>query len=233
MTLAALYATHQPYVRGVVRKLGVTEPDVDDLTQEVFCVLMRRPLADTEPRGVRRWLYQAARRVVGNHRRQRRRAALRLEHAWEPIAPPCPEAEAMRGEARERIARTVATLPSEARALHRLSEVEGLPAPAVAERLGLNVDTAYARIRALRRRLAQAVVGRSRWTCSAAKVLLLVVLALAAIVLSQAGCAVAEAPSSLVSRASSAREASDDRGVAVRLALRGPALGLAGAAARR
>jgi RNA polymerase sigma factor (sigma-70 family) len=232
MTLAALYSTHHPYVRGVVRKLGVDAPDVDDLTQEVFCVLMRRPLAETEPRGVRRWLYQTTRRVVGNHRRGRRREALRLEHAWEPIVPPCPEAQAMRGEACGRIAHTVAALPSEARALYRLSEVEGLPGPAVAERLGLNVDTAYARIRALRRRLTQAVVGRSGSMSPAGRALLLVVLALAAILLSQAGCAVVEAPSSLVSRAPSTGEASDDRTVAVRLALRGAALGLADAAAR-
>jgi RNA polymerase sigma factor (sigma-70 family) len=216
MTLATLYAAHHPYVRGVVRKLGVSEPDVDDLTQEVFCVLLRRPLEDTEPRGARRWLYQTARRVVSNYRRGRRREAPRLEHAWEPLTVPCPETEAMRGEARERLARAVAALPSEARALYRLSEVEGLPGPRVAERLGLNPNTTSARVRALRGRLARA--------------LLLVALLLAALLVLQGGCAVNEAPSSAVSKASSARRTSDERCMA---ALPGPALAVAVAAAVR
>jgi RNA polymerase sigma factor (sigma-70 family) len=234
MTFTALYAAHRPYVRGVVRTLGATEPDVDDLTQEVFCVLLRRPLQDSEPRGVRRWLYQTARRVVSNHRRGRRREAPRLERAWEAVPPTCPEGEAMRGEARERLAHALAELPSEARALYRLSEAEGLPGPVVAERLGLNPNTAYARIRALRHRLAQAVLGdRPQRLSSSARILLLLALLLAALLVSQAGCTVALAPSSVVSRAEPAREVPDDRRVALRPALRGPALALAALAAGR
>jgi RNA polymerase sigma factor (sigma-70 family) len=210
MTLAALYTVHRPYVRGVMHKLGVTEPDVDDLTQEVFCVLLRRPLEDSEPRGARRWLYQTARRVVSNYRRGRRREASRRERAWEPLAASCPEAEAMDGEARERLDRAVGALPAEARALYRLSEAEGLPGPVVAQRLGLNPNTTSARIRALRRRLLQA--------------LLLVALLLAALLVSATGCGVVEKPSSAVSQAPSARRAADDLGLA---ALPGPALAAA------
>jgi RNA polymerase sigma factor (sigma-70 family) len=222
MTFTALYAAHRPYVRGVVRTLGATAPDVDDLTQEVFCVLLRRPLLDTEARGVRRWLYQTARRVVSNHRRGCRRETTRLEQAWEPLPTACPEGEAMRGEARERLAQALAELPSEARALYRLSEAEELPGPVVAKRLGLNENTAYARIRALRRRLSQAVLGEKASRSSAARILLLLALLLAALLVSQVGCTVAGAPSSVVSRAAAAGEVADDRP-----ALRRAALGLA------
>ncbi|MCA9706050.1 MAG: sigma-70 family RNA polymerase sigma factor [Myxococcales bacterium] len=215
MSIATLYAAHLPYVRGAVRQLGVAEADVDDVTQEVFLVLMRRPPAEPASRGMRRWLYQTARRVASNHRRGRRRREQRLAHAWglPSSLAACPERAAMDRQARERLDRELEALPAASRALYRLSEVEALPGPEVAQRLGLNPNTAYARVRALRRRLAQA--------------LLVLALLLAALLVSQAGCTVSEASSSVVARARGASEATEVGGERGGLALRGPALGLA------
>ncbi|MCH9686452.1 MAG: sigma-70 family RNA polymerase sigma factor [Deltaproteobacteria bacterium] len=210
MTVASLYAVHRPYVAGVVRSLGAPDADVDDLTHEVFCVLLRRSVPLQEPRGARRWLYQAARRVVSNHRRARRRDAARREHAWIPGAGPCPERAAQLDEARRRLGRQVEALPAQGQALYQLSEVDELPGPVVAERLGLNPNTAYARVRSMRRRLLQALV--------------MLLLLATALLVSALGCTVQVESSHQITRAAAAPRGGEHE--PRHAALRGPALGL-------
>ena len=53
----------------------------------------------------------------------------------------------------------LAGLPEEQRLLFLLSEVEGVRAPEIAGQLGLNINTLYSRLQALRRQFARAVAG--------------------------------------------------------------------------
>jgi RNA polymerase sigma factor (sigma-70 family) len=151
------YTRYRRFVGHALRRVGVAEADVDDLSQEVFLVLLRniRDLGETDR--LMGWLHQVARRVASNHRRgvlrrDRRRAA------WsERTELDDPERALARAEAAGFLAGFLEGLDDEARPVFLLSEVEGMAGPAIARRLGLNVNTTYSRIRSLRRRFAAAV----------------------------------------------------------------------------
>jgi RNA polymerase sigma-70 factor (ECF subfamily) len=46
-------------------------------------------------------------------------------------------------------------LPEGQRSVFRLSDLEGMSAPEIAERLGLNLNTVYSRLRAARREVSE------------------------------------------------------------------------------
>ena len=70
--IAALVANHHSLVWRSLRRLGVSEWDADDASQQVFLVAHRR-LADIAPESERSFLLQTALRVAADFRRTRRR----------------------------------------------------------------------------------------------------------------------------------------------------------------
>src|SRR4051812_35441150 len=69
--LRALYEAHAAFVCRSLRRLGVAEPDLDDMLQEVFLVVYQR-LSDYEERDkARAWLYSICVRVAQAQRRSR------------------------------------------------------------------------------------------------------------------------------------------------------------------
>lgn len=159
----AAYARYRGTVRGALAQLGVPDADRDDLAQEVFVVLLRHlgRLADDdgEAGGLRAWIYQAARRVTANHRRAQRRRARREDAVAELLADvDGPRREAVL-EATIVLARFLDELDDDGRAIFLLSEVDGRTGPEIAEALGINVNTAYARVRSVRARLRDIVDG--------------------------------------------------------------------------
>ena len=71
--LAAIFREHAPYVWRVLRRMGVREADVEDVTQEVFVVVHRR-LPEFEGRSaMRTWIYGICLRVASDHRRRGKR----------------------------------------------------------------------------------------------------------------------------------------------------------------
>src|SRR5687768_2690899 len=73
--LERLYEAYHPFVRGALRKHYVDPNDLEDMTQEVFLVLLRRVDEASRTRSIGAWLYQIARRVAANHNRGDRRRA--------------------------------------------------------------------------------------------------------------------------------------------------------------
>ncbi|MEM9454944.1 MAG: sigma-70 family RNA polymerase sigma factor [Myxococcota bacterium] len=154
---SAQYRRYHHFVGHALRRVGVPEADVDDLSQEVFLVLLRnlRDLSDTAQ--LMPWLRQVARRVASNHRRGVLRRQRRQRHWSEPTELDDPERELARAEAAGFLADFFDGLDPQARSVFLLSEVEGLSGPQIAEQLGLNLNTTYSRIRSVRRRFNQAV----------------------------------------------------------------------------
>jgi len=152
--LRALFDQHYDFVLRSALRLGVTRAAVDDVVQETFIVAGRR-LDDFEGRSsVRTWLFGILMRVAHTERRgelrRQRRAAVALEAA------PTAEDPYARKEAADTLHRLMATLDEDRRAAFILADVEGLTAVEIAEGLGVNVNTIYARIRAARKQLAEA-----------------------------------------------------------------------------
>lgn len=154
---SAQYKRYHHFVGHALRRVGVPEADVDDLSQEVFVVLLRNMRELTETERLMPWLHQVARRVASNHRRGVLRRQRRQRHGAEPTEREDPERALARAEAAGFLADFFDGLDPQARPVFLLSEVEGLPGPRIAEQLGLNLNTTYSRIRSVRRRFAEAV----------------------------------------------------------------------------
>jgi RNA polymerase sigma-70 factor (ECF subfamily) len=172
------YERHFSFVWRNVRSLGVAESAVEDVVQDVFMVVHRR-LEDFDPSRAseRTWMFGILRRVVADHRRGARRkpanhagpvgdAALGELH--EPVD--CaPDERLARSQALRALEKLLDTLDDEKREVFVLAELEEMPMPEIAEAIGVNVNTAYARLRAARKAFEQALArhrAAERWMMS-------------------------------------------------------------------
>ncbi|MFO0652938.1 MAG: sigma-70 family RNA polymerase sigma factor [Polyangiales bacterium] len=164
-SFAQIYEEHLDFVWRVARRLGVPEASIDDAVQDVFLVVHDR-LASFEGRSsLRTWLYGIVRRVARDHRPSKRERP--LEEA--------PEARCERSSAHEGLERAEAkrllhalldTLDDDKREVFVLAELEEMPMPEVAQAIGINVNTAHARLRAARHQLEDALArlhARQTW----------------------------------------------------------------------
>lgn len=146
-----------PLVWRTMRRLGPREADAEDLAQEVFLVIHRRLPAFEGRSKLTTWVYGICVRVAADHRRRahvRHEAPALLPEA--PVEADQPERVARR-EARERLDDALAGLDEDKRVVFVLYEIEELPMAEIAEVTGVPVQTAYARLYAARRLLAEAL----------------------------------------------------------------------------
>lgn len=151
--LEQIYREHHAFVWRVLRRLGA--PAVDDAVQEVFVVMHRRRDELDTSRGVRPLLYGISRKVAA-----RQRAKLGREPpaaAVAPAAPVDPEERTARREAAQVVRAALDAMDEDKRMTFLLADVEGMTMPEVAECQGINLNTAYARLRAARQRVTKAV----------------------------------------------------------------------------
>lgn len=144
----ALLERHGPMVRAVCRR-GLTDPGAaDDAFQATFLVLIRHARTVRSARSLGGWLHRVACRVVAKsaaadaHRRRKEMQAMPAkprEHAE-------PDEVAILHE-------EIARLPETYRTPLVLFHLEGLPAAAVADRLGCLEGTVWARLSRARNRL--------------------------------------------------------------------------------
>ena len=157
---AEIFRAHAPLVWRALRRLGVREADVEDLSQEVF-VIVHRKLPTFEGRSaLSTWIYGICVRVASDHKK---RAHVRREQPTD--RPPderhsAPQLEEFaRGQARALLDRALDTLDEDKRAVFVLYEIEELDMPEVAKALSCPLQTAYSRLYAARK-LVQAEVVR-------------------------------------------------------------------------
>lgn len=153
-----LYAEHRGFVRHVLRLHGVTQASLDDGVQDVFLVAFRR-VADFVPRASHRsWLYGIATRVAKDHRRRTTRKGSMLEIDVENVA--CPRTDpcrtAVTAQALHGLYGRLRRMQEARRSVFILSELEEMTAPEIAERLSVNLNTVYSRLRAARREFGAA-----------------------------------------------------------------------------
>ena len=152
LDVAAVFEQHLDFVWRSARRLGVSSAHLDDVVQEVFVIVHRRA-ADFEGRSaLRTWLFGITRRVVRDHFRGQRRTPAEL--VAEPLGadPNAHDAEHLLGarQAQALLHALLATLDADKREVFVLAELEQLSMPEIAAALDLNLNTAYARLRAAR-----------------------------------------------------------------------------------
>jgi RNA polymerase sigma-70 factor (ECF subfamily) len=151
------------YVWGALRRLGVMERDLEDLTHEVFVrVHAQLPLFDPT-RPLRPWLFGIALGISANYRRLARH---RLEVAEDVslFSDGSGSAdEVFEQRQRRRIVHAALDkLALEQRAVLVLHEMDGFGMAEVSLALGINVNTAYSRLRLARSAFKQEVLRLSK-----------------------------------------------------------------------
>jgi RNA polymerase sigma factor (sigma-70 family) len=160
--LEALYVRYEDFVRSALRKHYVSPRELEDMTQQVFIVLLRRLDEATRKQSISSWLYQIARRVAANHHRVERRRGRKHEelaaaHVNQSTTRSAgdPEQEYARKQAWLFIGEFLESLDEEACAVFVMSEIEGLRGVEIASRLRITLPMTYARIRSVRARFAR------------------------------------------------------------------------------
>lgn len=152
-----LYEAHFDFVWRMARRLGVPESTADDVVQDTFVVLHRRLAEYDGATPVRRWLVGMLTRVVQDHRRRyRRKEAACVPHPEEseralPSSLAAPSAEVEQAESVRLLDALLAELAEDKREVLVLAQLEEMTVPEIAELLGANVNTVYARLRTARR----------------------------------------------------------------------------------
>jgi RNA polymerase sigma-70 factor, ECF subfamily len=146
----ALFREHAPFVWRLLRRLGASPVDADDLCQEVFLVLHRRFADIDTTRPLRPWIYGVAIRLASEHRRRRR---FREEacQSFDIGAPASQDEELERRQARGLLHDAIARLEDAKRAIFVLHELEELTMTEIAETVSCPVQTAYSRLHAARK----------------------------------------------------------------------------------
>jgi RNA polymerase sigma-70 factor, ECF subfamily len=169
-----IYNEHFDLVYRNIRRLGVPEALVDDAVQEVFLVVYRR-LGQFEGRSsIKTWIFSIVARVASDHRRTIRRKSPHTRNPGaavdaDDIADERAEGPHERMERLESVRllhRLLDELDDDKRIVLVLAELETMTVPEIADTLGENVNTIYARLRAARREFEQAVArerARDTW----------------------------------------------------------------------
>ncbi len=152
--LRALFEAHYDFAYRSALRLGVTQAAVDDVVQEAFIVAGRKLESFERRSSERTWLFGILMRVAHTERRgelrRQRRAAVAVEAA------PALDEPFERADAVDTLHRLLGLLDDDRRAAFILADVEGMTAVEIADGLGVNVNTIYARIRAARKQLSDA-----------------------------------------------------------------------------
>jgi RNA polymerase sigma-70 factor, ECF subfamily len=163
-----VYREHFAFVWRAAKRLGASDGSLDDVVQEVFVVVHRR-LGDFEGRSsVKTWLFGIALRVVRDHRRAMRRRCVEPAVDVDTLESSAngPAENAERAEAVRVLHALLDELADERREVFVMADLEQMTMPEIAETLGINVNTAYARLRLARQEFEQALArhrARDQW----------------------------------------------------------------------
>jgi RNA polymerase sigma-70 factor (ECF subfamily) len=157
-----LFEEHVAFVWRVLQHLGVAQADLEDTSQEVFLVVHRR-LAEFEGRSsVRTWLYGIAARIARRHRdRAYHKRESAAASAPEPAELPRQHEDLERGRLRALLLAALDALDDDKRAVFVLYEIEEMTMAEVARAVGCPLQTAYSRLHAARRKVAEEVARRT------------------------------------------------------------------------
>jgi RNA polymerase sigma-70 factor, ECF subfamily len=154
-----VFEAHFDYVWAALRRLGVAERELEDLTQEVFIRVFGQLRQFDQERPLRPWLFGFAFRVASDYRRLARNRREILDPRNDETADPAPSAleHVLKTEALLLAQAALDELDLDRRAVFILHELDDCPIPEVAEALSIPLNTAYSRLRLAREQFAACV----------------------------------------------------------------------------
>jgi RNA polymerase sigma-70 factor, ECF subfamily len=156
--LSALVLEHGRFVWRVLRHHGVPDRQLEDCSQEVFIVIIRKFGGFERRSAIRTWIYGICRNVAADARRRKRRKPEILTDAPPDTAAPEGQTDALaRSHAAGQLRLALARLADDARMVFVLYEIESMPMTDVAASVGCNLSTAYSRLYAARKHLRTAL----------------------------------------------------------------------------
>lgn len=153
-----LFDADHGYVLHSLRRLGVAERDLEDLTHDVF-VVVHRKLADYDAtRPARPWLFAISARVASDYRK---RSRVRLEQVTaEPEhidAHPRADDQIERKQQQALVIEALSAIEETRLPLFVMVDLDEVSVPDAAAALGVPLNTAYSRLRLARADFAEAV----------------------------------------------------------------------------
>ncbi|HKQ68823.1 MAG TPA: RNA polymerase sigma factor [Polyangiaceae bacterium] len=156
---AQIFSESFDYVWFSLRRLGVRERDVEDLTHEVFLRIHGQLDRYDPERPLRPWLFAFAYRVASDYRKLARHRLESLEASPEATDASVSAFDVLATREASNLAQAaLGELDVERRAIFLLHEVDGCTMPEIADALQIPLNTAYSRLRLAREQLARALV---------------------------------------------------------------------------
>ncbi|TKD03256.1 RNA polymerase sigma factor [Polyangium fumosum] len=148
-----LYAREWEFVLRTVERYGVPSRDADDIAQEVFSVALRRIEDHDAASSARPWLFVIAMQLATNYRKLARHRIEPLVADWppEPMSDTlAAESALLEGEEQALARELIGRMRPKLREILVLHDLEEQTMPEIAEKLGIPVKTAYARLKLAR-----------------------------------------------------------------------------------
>ncbi len=157
------HEAHGDFVFRTLQRFGVRDADLEDMTQEVFMVVLRKWHTYDREVKMTTWLYGIAMRVAAGQRRRawvrREEPTSELPHETDEASPESALVAARRAQALEEV---LGALDVDARAIFVMFEIEGLSAQEIGDVAGIPVGTVYSRLHYARKKFEQAAELRRR-----------------------------------------------------------------------
>lgn len=152
-----LFDDNHDYVWSSLRRLGVQERDLEDLTHDVFLEVHAKLDRYDRARPIRPWLFAFAVRFASDYRNLARHTTeLRGEPDAVDTLPSAEDAVATRESARL-LQIALDSLGMELRAVLVLYDIDETPMKEIAQALGIPLFTGYSRLRLARAQCAETV----------------------------------------------------------------------------
>lgn len=155
LDVVSIHGAYARFVWTTLDRLGVREPDLEDMLQEVFVVVHRRLHTYDGSCRMTTWLFGICMRVAAAYHRKAYRRRERTVDEWEEslegVASTSPEDDMAVRQASARLAKILDGMDLEKRAVFVMFEIDGLPCQEIAEMMGVPVGTVYSRLHAARK----------------------------------------------------------------------------------
>jgi RNA polymerase sigma-70 factor (ECF subfamily) len=152
------YREHFRYAWRTLRRLGVRERDLPDLTHDFFVVVFRQLHLYDRSRPMRPWLFGIAYRVVSDYRRSARHAREVLEEPPEVVdQAPSADHHVAASEGWSQVLAVLDRLDLDRRTVFIMHDVDEQPGAEIAAALGIPLATVYSRLRVAREDVAAAM----------------------------------------------------------------------------
>lgn len=153
--VARLFDRHHQYLFGLARRLGADGQTAEDLVQETYLRVLRRP--ERVPEGKadeQRWLVRILVNLCRDQQRHRKMVAAKAHHLEKEAAAPDPESSVV---AKRTVQVALTRLPARRRAVILLVEIEGRSIEETARLLGISGPTVRWHLWTGRRELTKAL----------------------------------------------------------------------------